>query len=108
MFSGVSPFGICHAISPFVRSIAAIVPYGGFRSGSPCTLTLRNPPNAPASRPVHTPCGITEPSAYRQIVMLFTPTLAVTKTIFVSGSNEPPGQLLPPMTIKVLIGPFGL
>jgi hypothetical protein len=40
--------------------------------------------------------------------MLFTPTLAVTYSILVSGSNEPPGQLLPPMTIKVLIGPFGL
>ena len=35
------------------------------------------------------------------------PTLAVTYTMCDSGSYEPPGQLLPPMTISVEIGPFG-
>ena len=38
--SGVSPCATCQAIAPRFRSIAETVPYGGFRSGSPCTVTV--------------------------------------------------------------------
>ena len=39
--SGVSPWAICHTISPWLRSIAVILPHGGFMSGSPRTVSRR-------------------------------------------------------------------
>src|SRR5471032_1260592 len=44
--SGVSPCGTCHFIVPLSRSMAFSRPYGGLRSGSPCT-----------TRPPPPPCG---------------------------------------------------
>src|SRR5580700_5236680 len=41
MWSGVSLCATCHAIVPWLRSIAVIRPYGGLNIGSPSILSIR-------------------------------------------------------------------
>src|SRR5271154_7089143 len=45
MLSGVSPCATCQVISPLSRLIAASVPYGGLKIGSPCTVKPPAPPS---------------------------------------------------------------
>ena len=48
--SGVSPCAICQTISPLLRSIAVMRPYGGLTSGSPCTVSAAAAAFAAAGR----------------------------------------------------------
>ena len=49
MLSGVSPCTACHTISPLLRSMALMRPYGGLTSGSPRTFKPPPPPPSPSA-----------------------------------------------------------
>ena len=50
--SGVSPWAICHTISPLFRSIALMRPHGGLINGNPCTETPPPPPSSSVAPPL--------------------------------------------------------
>src|SRR5215831_10782465 len=133
MLSGVSPCAICHAITPLLRSIAVMRPYGGLTSGRPCTVS-----DAPLASAAAGPAGDSAPASAPAPPLRRAPAVAVpwtnsisekpesgdgtnpsapmlvceyVYTMWVSGSYDPPGQLVPPVAegrINVASGPSGL
>src|SRR5262249_15886545 len=61
--SGVSPCATCQMISPLLRSMALICPYGGFMMGSPRTDRAPPPPPPPADPVAGAPARPPGPSA---------------------------------------------
>src|SRR5258708_4766926 len=119
--SGVSPCAIFHRISPLSRSMAVMLPYGGFPSGSPLTLspatasapasvaaavpaTVRPPPAEEPLPPVSRAPAIALPEMYRMSenpagggTSPIVPIAPVEYTYArcVSGSYDPPFQFVP-------------
>src|SRR6266508_2810519 len=125
-------------MSPRSRLMAVMRPYGGFSSGNPCgdafaftapSLVVAVAPPGPARTGASAPAFSPGPEMYRTPVIALPETygrsensllgggssprigMAVndgTYATWDSGSNEPPGQFVPPDDRKPAIGPSAL
>src|SRR5438094_2384008 len=109
MLSGVSPCAICQTISPLLRSIAVMRPYGGFTKGRPWMFRAGPPPSPPPPPTVELGGGAFGFGAVPRMKFMSDNCGLLTSPISVipvfekmymmpvSGSYDPHCQLAPPV-----------